>query len=193
MVLLLMVTDIQAQLKEGHFFKTFDNGSVTLENAEQYFGQWFSLPAGTEWKLVSQCKDIADMDRIGFPSGHTNLGWTTALMMVEVAPDHQDEILRRGYQYGYNRLIVGYHWATDIEATRMLSSALVARLHADPQVQQLIANAVAEYNQLVTGINSVTHTETTSASSRIYRLDGTPGDITTNGIVIVKGKKILIK
>ena len=128
-----------------------------------------------------------------FPSGHTNLGWTTALMMVEVAPDHQDEILRRGYQYGYNRLIVGYHWATDIEATRMLSSALVARLHADPQVQQLIANAVAEYNQLVTGINSVTHTETTSASSRIYRLDGTPADITTNGIVIVKGKKILIK
>lgn len=128
-----------------------------------------------------------------FPSGHTNLGWTTALMMVEVAPDHQDEILRRGYQYGYNRLIVGYHWATDIEATRMLSSALVARLHADPQVQQLIANAVAEYNQLVTGINSVTHTETTSASSRIYRLDGTPADITTNGIVIVKGKKFLIK
>ena len=58
-----------------------------------------------------------------FPSGHTNLGLSEALVMAEVVPKHQNEILRRGYEYGHNRLIVGYHWYTDIEATRQLAAA----------------------------------------------------------------------
>ena len=126
-----------------------------------------------------------------FPSGHTNLGWTTALIMAEVAPDHQDEILRRGYQYGYNRLIVGYHWATDIEATRILSSALVARLHADPAVLQLIANAASAYQQLVTGIAPTVGT--TAAPTPAYRLDGIPATDATRGIIIENGKKTVKK
>ena len=75
-------------------------------------------------------------------TGHTNLGWSEALVLAEVAPECQDEILRCGYEYGYNRLIVGYHWFTDIEASRQLA-ALVARLHADPQFLDLLAAARA--------------------------------------------------
>ena len=128
-----------------------------------------------------------------FPSGHTNLGWTTALIMAEVAPDHQDEILRRGYEYGYNRLIVGYHWASDIEVTRLLASALVARLHADAEISQLIAKACAEYKEKATGIEPATRTETTTPTARIYRLDGTPATDTTRGIIIQNGQKSIRK
>ncbi len=63
---LLIMAGAYAQLKDGHFFKTFENENVTAENAEQYFDQWFSLPAGTEWKQVSQGKDFAGMDRIEY-------------------------------------------------------------------------------------------------------------------------------
>ena len=63
--------------------------------------------------------------------------------MTEVAPDRQDEILRRGYEYGHNRLIVGYHWYTDIEATRQLASALVA-----PSFLDMMAAARAEYESI---------------------------------------------
>lgn len=123
-----------------------------------------------------------------FPSGHTNLGWTTALVMAEVAPDHQNEILRRGYQYGYNRLIVGYHWATDIEATRMLSSGLVARLHADPTFTRLVADAREEYKQIATGIATSPAIATpTSSDPRAYTISGTPATDTTRGIVIERG------
>ena len=128
-----------------------------------------------------------------FPSGHTNLGWTTALILAEVAPDYQDEILRRGYQYGYNRLIVGYHWATDIEATRIMSSGLVARLHADPAVQQLIALACDEYKKLATGIAPAAATNPSAAPARAYRLDGTPATDSTRGIVIEGGQAVLRK
>ena len=127
-----------------------------------------------------------------FPSGHTNLGWTEALILTEVAPDCQNEILRRGYQYGYNRLIVGYHWFTDIEATRLLSSGLVARLHADPSFRQLIEDAKAEYAELTGQATSVASPDINMPRLQsAYRLDGTPATDTTHGIVIEEGKKQL--
>ena len=125
-----------------------------------------------------------------FPSGHTNLGWTEALVMAEVAPDHQDEILRRGYEYGHNRLIVGYHWHTDIEATRMLASALVARLHADPAFREMLAAARAEYVSITTGIAPESRVAKPSAI-RTYRIDGIPATSDTHGIVIENQQKMV--
>ena len=124
-----------------------------------------------------------------FPSGHTNLGWAEALVMVEVAPDHQNEILRRGYEYGHNRLIVGYHWFTDIEATRQMTSALVARLHADPTFCQLMAAARAEYEKLTDGIPTVSVSLQPAIPTGTYRLDGIPATESTRGIVIENSKK----
>lgn len=126
-----------------------------------------------------------------FPSGHTNLGWAEALVMVEVAPDHQNEILRRGYEYGRNRLIVGYHWFTDIEATRQMTSALVARLHADPTFRELLSAARAEYESLTTSVQPVAVPQQQTGESQTYRLDGIPATESTHGIVIENNKKFV--
>ncbi len=130
-----------------------------------------------------------------FPSGHTNLGWSTALVMAELAPDHQDEILRRGYEYGHNRLIVGYHWYTDIEATRQLAAALVARLHADPVFRNLMAAARSEYEGITTSIDPdllpTFDVQSSTLTVPTYRLDGTPATVSTQGIVIEQGKKTI--
>lgn len=56
----------QAQLKKGHFFKVFDKENVTIENAEQCFDQWFSLPVGTEWRQVGNSTDDLGMSRIEY-------------------------------------------------------------------------------------------------------------------------------
>lgn len=125
-----------------------------------------------------------------FPSGHTNLGWTEALVMAEVVPEHQDEILRRGYEYGHNRLIVGYHWHTDIEASRQLASALVARLHADPAFLDMLAAARAEYAGITTGIVPESRASQPSPV-RAYRLDGTPATDNTRGVVIENRQKMV--
>ena len=125
-----------------------------------------------------------------FPSGHTNLGWSEALVMAEVVPEHQNEILRRGYEYGHNRLIVGYHWYTDIEATRQLAAALVARLHAAPAFLDMIAAARAEYESATTGIVPASRLSP-SASSQVYRLDGTPATDSSRSIVIENGQKVV--
>ena len=80
-----------------------------------------------------------------YASAHANLGWCLALVLAEVAPEWQDEVLRIGYNYGYDRVIVGYHWASDVDAGRLLACGVVARLHADSSFRELVKKARAEY------------------------------------------------
>lgn len=80
-----------------------------------------------------------------YPSGHTSLGWTTALIMAQMAPELQDTILRRGWEYGESRVIVGAHWQSDVDAARLASSACVARIQASPEYRADLATARAEF------------------------------------------------
>jgi acid phosphatase (class A) len=83
-----------------------------------------------------------------YPSGHTAIGWATALVLAEINPARQDEILKRGYEMGESRIICGYHWYSDIEAGRIVASAVVARLHANSEFLNDLAEAKAEFAQL---------------------------------------------
>lgn len=80
-----------------------------------------------------------------YPSGHTILGWSAALLLTELAPEHADTILARGYMFGQSRVIAGYHWQSDVDAARLAASAAVARLHADPRFLRLMKKARKEY------------------------------------------------
>jgi outer membrane protein TolC len=51
-----------------------------------------------------------------YPSGHTAFGWFTALAFAEMCPEEQDNILRRGFMFGENRVIVGAHYQSDVTA-----------------------------------------------------------------------------
>lgn len=70
-----------------------------------------------------------------YPSGHTALGWAWALVLAEMAPDRADAVLARGLAYGDSRMICGVHYASDVEAGRIVGAALVAALKADPAFQ----------------------------------------------------------
>lgn len=132
-------------------------------------------------------KEEEERTESSFASGHANLGWAEALALAEVMHERQDDILRFGYDYGYSRLIVGYHWATDIEAARLLACTVIARLHADADFRTLLAQARAEY-ETATGIREAAVAPMPS-SSRAYTLGGLPATATTQGIVIEAGRK----
>ncbi|MCQ2347892.1 MAG: arginine deiminase family protein [Paludibacteraceae bacterium] len=83
-----------------------------------------------------------------YPSGHTTLGWTTALVLCEINPAAQDTILKEGYEYGQSRVIAGFHWQSDVDAARVVSSASFARLHTSPAYLNQLQQAQQEYNRL---------------------------------------------
>ena len=79
-----------------------------------------------------------------YPSGHTIRGWGLALVLAELFPDRQDEILIAGYEWGQSRVIAGYHWQSDVDASRLLASAVFARLHSCPEYLADLAAAQEE-------------------------------------------------
>ena len=82
-----------------------------------------------------------------FPSGHTILGWTSALLLTEINPERADTILARGMMYGESRVIVGAHWQSDVDAGRLASAALYARLHTSDRFLEQMRRARQEFQK----------------------------------------------
>ena len=83
-----------------------------------------------------------------FPSGHTLRGWAMALLLLEINPDRAEELLTLGYQYGYSRVISGYHWQSDVDASRLVAAAAVAKLHTSERFLKQMKRAKREYKRL---------------------------------------------
>jgi acid phosphatase (class A) len=67
-----------------------------------------------------------------YPSGHAMIGWSWALVLAELLPERSDALFQAGRAFGDSRAICGVHYQSDVEAGRLLASAMVARLHAAP-------------------------------------------------------------
>lgn len=83
-----------------------------------------------------------------FPSSHTAGGWAMTLMLTELLPQYQDVILHNGYEYGQSRVIAGYHYQSDVDAARLVASAVVARLHADKGFKRQLKKSQKELKKL---------------------------------------------
>lgn len=80
-----------------------------------------------------------------YPSGHTMRGWTAALLLAEVNPAAADTIFARGWMYGESRVIVGAHWQSDVDASRVAASIGYAALHGSAEFREQMERAQAEY------------------------------------------------
>ena len=90
--------------------------------------------------------DEASLRKNGsYPSGHTLLGWSSALLLSEINPDRADTILARGLMYGDSRLIVGAHWQSDVDAARLAAAAAYARLHTSERFLEQMRWARLEF------------------------------------------------
>ena len=129
-----------------------------------------------------------------YPSGHTMRGWTAALLLAEVNPAAADTIFARGWMYGESRVIVGAHWQSDVDASRVAASIGYAALHGSPEFREQMAKAQAEYLEKTGQTLSVTEVNQNApvTDGKAYRLDGILATEDTRGIIIQDGKKILM-
>lgn len=125
----LLTTDQAGKLPKNHYMRT---------RPYVYYDEPTIYPPDEKWLRTNG----------SYPSGHTILGWSAALLLTEMAPDKADTIMARGYMYGQSRVIAGYHWQSDVDAARLVASAAVARLHADCRFMKLMKKARKEYRKL---------------------------------------------
>lgn len=101
----------------------------------------------------------------GFPSGHTNAGYLTALGLAYAIPERFQELLVRASDLGHHRILAGQHSPLDVMGARMLATAIVA------------ANLSSQANaEVKTEAFRVAHTNLTTAAAR----DWTEGDWAAN-------------
>ena len=79
-----------------------------------------------------------------YPSGHTAVGWTWALLLTEIAPERTEVILARGLAYGESRNVCNVHWYSDVVQGRVIGASAAARLHAEPEFRADLAAAKSE-------------------------------------------------
>jgi len=129
-----------------------------------------------------------------YPSGHTILGWSAALLMMEINPDRANEILRRGYRYGENRIVVGAHWQSDTDAGRLVASVAYARLHTSERFLEQMKKARAEFQaKQAGGMITVPAAQAEPQSAPEYTVGGIPATASSHGIIVSKNTKELRK
>lgn len=124
-----------------------DAGDLGTREAKNYYNR--QRPFSFYDEDTCNPEQQAELSTNGsYPSGHTSIGWATALVLAEINPERQNEILKRGYEMGESRVICGYHFQSDVDAGRITGAVTVARLHADPAFQAQLEKAKAEFRQL---------------------------------------------
>lgn len=129
-----------------------------------------------------------------YPSGHTILGWSSALLLSEINPAKADTLMARGYMYGESRVIVGAHWQSDTEMGRLAASAAYARIHNSQRFQEQMRKAQQEFLEKTApaAVRSA-NVEHAVPATRAYQLDGKPATDTSSGIVVKHNQKYFRK
>ena len=83
-----------------------------------------------------------------YPSGHTARAWAMALLLVEVNPAAQDALLKYAYEWGQSRVIAGFHWQSDVDASKVLVSGAYPSLHTNETFMADMRKAQAEFKKL---------------------------------------------
>ncbi len=108
-----------------------------------------------------------------YPSGHAAESWLIALVLSEVTRSRQDDLMLRAYQYGQGRVITGFHWQSDVDAGRMVGSAVYAYLHSEPSFVTQMSKAVKEFQNVSGGSSNIRVIEKSfEEDASVYTLNG---------------------
>ena len=83
-----------------------------------------------------------------YPSGHSAIGYGWGLVLAEIVPQRATQLVARGRAFGDSRRVCNVHWLSDVEEGRVIATAVVARLHAEPAFRADVDAARAEVDAL---------------------------------------------
>lgn len=80
----------------------------------------------------------------GYPSGHSTHGTINALVLSELFPQKRDAIMDIGRKLGWDRVVLGKHYPTDIFAGRVFGQAIMREMLKNLDFQRDLAEAKKE-------------------------------------------------
>jgi acid phosphatase (class A) len=68
-----------------------------------------------------------------YPSGHTTFAYVMAILLATMVPEKAAAIFNRAASYGYNRVVAGAHFPTDVEAGRIAGTVIDSVFFHEPR------------------------------------------------------------
>jgi acid phosphatase (class A) len=124
--------------------------------AKDYFGR--PRPKDVESRVHPAVN--TDNDR-AYPSGHATRGTLWAAILSEIAPNEKKTLVTRGQEIGWDRVLAGVHYPSDVYAGEVLGQALAQSMLKSAGFREQLQRAKREYDLQ----NSDANTRSTSDKS----------------------------
>ena len=83
-----------------------------------------------------------------YVSGHSAIGTSVAMVLATINPDRQDQLFKRGLDFGESRWIVGFHHYSDVKAGQMVGALVLPALLNNDEFMEQLAKARKEFKRL---------------------------------------------
>ena len=124
------------------FKQIHKESKAATDSAKQHFGR--SRPGKLD---PDSDPAVAADDEPSYPSGHSTRGIIYAMILSDVCPEKKDALLERGREIGWDRVIAGVHYPSDVAAGRTLGQALGQVLLANPTFREQLAKVKTEFEK----------------------------------------------
>jgi acid phosphatase (class A) len=115
--------------------------------------EYFARPRPIE--ADSRVQPVIDTGRERcYPSGHATRGAMWAAILGEIAPNEKQALVTRGQEIGWDRVVAGVHFPSDVYAGQVLGKALARAMLGNTKFRERLENAKKEYDARATIVRS---------------------------------------
>ncbi len=100
-----------------------------------------------EPSLVPETEEEEAKD-YSYPSGHATRGYVYAMTLALIEPDSTNVLMKRAYEYALGRVVAGYHYKSDIDASAILAASIMGALAGNDAFRRQLEKAREEYARL---------------------------------------------
>jgi acid phosphatase (class A) len=97
------------------------------------------------YHLEPKLQPLARIKSPSFASGHTLWAFTEAYIFSEIIPEKREEFLKRADEVRWSRELLGIHYPSDNEASRLIGWYLLKFWYNNPQFKKDLAKAKEEW------------------------------------------------
>lgn len=106
--------------------------------------------------LEPKLHDLEESRASSYPSGHTTYAYIKAYIYQELAPEFTDLLLHKAYEMSHAREIIGVHYPSDAEGSRIFARQFVDKLFQNQKFRNDFENAKKEWaSKISVSMNSI--------------------------------------